>query len=716
MVRCPPAIALSLSLLALACNSGGSADADESGGSTSGGGSSPTEGSGSEADSSGGGSESVDGSEGSTGEAPVDTDLPPLPELRRVQVRMVGDAANIAFDPWDDALDYRVYPLPPNEALDIREDGTIVVENAIYRCAGDREGLYMVEDIISPADGWNDNAAGGVTILHNPVEGFMRTDEDAQLGFVYLEDGADRLPVFVLGDPDPAGEGGPGCGRPVFTASRPKLYTTDESVRAQRVADGWRDDGIAFWVPATAGASTRPLYEGTFGDGIQLRWVDGPEADARGAATPIFDILTEGGEGTAPLYRVHVAPYCSRSHDELAAGTARFAKVRSEGDQPITEVRWSGLTEDTVLVVEALDHGCPYQGNLSPQHQDAFQEVFGEYVLEYEAYSTLDDMRAASQTGEVFVNGQTDEQVLPKAIARSFVHVSPEPIELDFHATFPESEDLRASFGDATGDVYAQHFTSPEYQLSSYANSNIHFGSMLGELWVAYNDIAADVNGKVRLTPTQHGSIAADSFLHVTMEIDIVSTDRRYPQILISDQSAPVQDNLAGGTTLIVQPKDLTPTHLQVQICDHRTWDVNDQCPRLPVFVEDKLPPVTLPGEHSGTDNAIGIDVYVSSSRLYMLVNAEPYACVDLPATSFEDGAVYSPPSGDVTVTFGDVLYHSGVDFGSGGGAITGNSYLFHRTHMQKTTRRHFDNIGFASGVAAPAWDEALHPCAGGGG
>ncbi|MBC8072957.1 MAG: hypothetical protein IAG13_31835 [Deltaproteobacteria bacterium] len=586
--------------------------------------------------------------------------------------------------------------------------------DAIYRCAGDRAGLYMLEDIVSPEDGWNDNAAGGVTILHNDVAGFVRADDNATLGWVYPEAGDDRLPVFVLGSPDPAGEGGPGCGRPAFQSTRPKRYTTDETVQGELVAAGWRDDGIAFWVPAAASDATAPVYEGDFGDAMTLRWVDGPEADVRGAGTTIFHALREQSDGALPLMRVHVAPYCSRAHDELVAGTARFAKVRSEGDQPLTAVRWSGITEDTVLVVEALDHGCPYQGNLSPQHRDAFEEVFGEYTLEYEAYSTLDDMRAASPTGEVFVNGQSDEQVLPKAIARSFVHVSPSLPTMDFHATFPASEDLRASFGEPTGNEYGLHFVSPEYQVSSYANSNVFFGTMLGELWFAYNDIAADVNGKVRITPNQRGEIAADTFLHVTTEIDVVSTDRRYPQILISDQEAPVQDNLAAGTTIIVQPKDLTPTHLQVQICDHRTWDVNDQCPRLPTFVQGVAPPVGLPGERSGTDNAIGIDIYLSSSRLYMLLDGAPYACVDLPATSFEDGAIYAPPTGSVSVTWGDVLYHSGVDFGSGGGPITGNSYLFHRTHMQKTTRRHFDNLGFSSGVAAPEWDETRYPCAGG--
>jgi hypothetical protein len=60
----------------------------------------------------------------------------------------------------------------------------------------------------------------------------------------------------------------------------------------------------------------------------------------------------------------------------------------------------------------------------------------------------------------------------------------------------------------------------------------------------------------------------------------------------------------------------------------------------------------------------------------------------------------YAPPEGPVTVTWGDVLYHSSVD----------HTYAFHTAHMQIETQRHFDNLGFSSGVAAPAWDTKLIP------
>jgi len=232
-------------------------------------------------------------------------------------------------------------------------------------------------------------------------------------------------------------------------------------------------------------------------------------------------------------------------------------------------------------------------------------------------------------------------------------------------------------------------------------------GPVMGEWWVNYADVGADTNGKYRLTAKQKGTMSDSKFLHVTMEVDSYSTQRRYPQILISDQDAPVQYNLAKGHTIVVQPRseggpDLDwPIDYQIEICNLRTWDVNDQCPvydlhRLgnPKDPKSKLAPNDEFGEFASLDHRVKYDVYASSKRVYLFLDQHPYACADLPAV----GA----PTGPVTVTWGDALYHSSVD----------HTYAFHAAHMQIDTRRHFDNLGFSSGVDAPGWDESRLPCA----
>jgi Repeat of unknown function (DUF5648) len=660
------------------------------------------------ADGSAGGSEGATGEDGTTGE--VDTALPTLPELTNLTLRVVGDAAKLTFDPVDDALDYRIYPLPADADIHVGEDGSIVIDDALYRCAGRREALYMVEDILGPEEGWNDNAAAGTSVIARQVVGFGRTEADATLGHVYLTEADDRVPVYALGDPDPTHDGAAECGRAAFATSRTHRYTTDANLRATLVAAHWRDDGIAFWIPREPGPATRPVYEGTFVDDTLLHWIDGPEAEARGPGTAIFDVLREAGLDTTPLRRVHVMPYCGRAHDELVAGLARDRQVRRQGDQPLAALRWSGITGPVTLVAEAIDQGCPYQGSLSPVAEPAFDDE----GVAHEAYVTLAQMRAASATGEVFVNGQTDDPPPARPIARSFVRVVPDVPAMEFYATFPTAGDFAADFGAPTGNVYNQQFASPEFTLSSYGNSHIHFGSFLGELWLVYNDVAAGVNGMVRLSAQQTARIEADTFLHVTTEFDLVTTDRRFPQLFLSDQPAPLQDNLASGTTWIIGPVGYAPSYLQLQLCDHVTWDLGAECPRLPTFAPSFAPQVRPPGDTAGSDSALQLDVYVSTSRIYLLVDGAPYSCTDLP-TAADDGVVHAPPVGEVTVSWGDVLAHSAIDFTTGGGAITApDSYGFHRRHMQSTTRRHLDNLGFESGVASPAWDETRVPCSGG--
>jgi hypothetical protein len=199
--------------------------------------------------------------------------------------------------------------------------------------------------------------------------------------------------------------------------------------------------------------------------------------------------------------------------------------------------------------------------------------------------------------------------------------------------------------------------------------------------------------------------------LHVTGEVDVVTTDRRFPQLMISDLPPPIQEALPNGTTLIVEPSSYTPSHFTAQICDHLAWDLGYECPKVSIFPSDTLPAVQLPGETAGSDASTQLEIYLSATRLYVLVDGQPYGCTDFPALA-DDGLAYSPPVGAVTVTWGAVIAHSAIDFQTGGGDITApDSYAFSRAHMHHTAKRRFDNLGFASGVAAPPWDESRFPC-----
>lgn len=647
--------------------------------------------------------QSVGGTSGTPSSGGTATTLPPLPRLSGLDARVTGDSVDISLQPLDDAVDYRVYALPANRDISVDQDGQIVVKNAIYRCAGNRQAPPVALDGAPPlTSGYMKTLVDGVD-----VNGVTRSLADAVLGHVFLESGKGRVPVFALGDSEPTAENENYFMR--WSASRVKQYVTSSAERDALLARGFRDDGIAFYVPAAASANTRTIYTST--DALaRYYFIDGSEAAVRQTPSPAFLALSGAEPGTAPLMRVFYLNLSATSHDELVAGTARFERARRQGDSlPLYELHWSGLTGPTTLVVEALNPGCPrLPGLLSPVSVPA--------NAEHPAWLTIDEARAASPEGAVYVNGQFAEGTRPRAIARAFLNdLAPEPAPpLDWSWGFSANDAVGAVTSEPCGEPLGNCFQDFRQRSERFDTSFLYvetdrrvLAPLLGELWVMYADLASGVNGKFRMTPPEKAQIDAEAFLYVTMDVNAFTTGRRYPQILISDQEAPVQHQLPNGNSLVIQPYGDWPHVFELQVCDHRPWDVNNQCPFVDLdhYVDAADPKKVLSlapnaevGERVGLDRATRLEAFVSSKRAYLLLDGEPYGCVDLPAAGV--------PVGPVTVTFGDVLFHSGND--------QLQFYEFPRERLYHDTQRHFDNLGFKSGMPAPDWDTARLPCVAG--
>jgi hypothetical protein len=618
------------------------------------------------------------------------TGLPLLPTLRKVAAVEGDDSVAISFEPVDAARDYRVYVLPRPGEIQVAADGQITIPNALYRCAGNRESPSPMLD-----SGPNIQSDGIRTMVDDQkVGGFVRSLASATLGHVYIEPGEGRVPVYALGDSSPDSDNP--CYFARWGASRVKRYTASATERDQLLAARSRDDGIAFYVPATAAANTRTVYTDT-NSNSRFYFPEGPEAAAHAPRQAAFQVLTDATEETQPLMRAFYQNSCGRNHDELAVGLARFNRVRYQGDaQPWFGVEFSGLTGPTTLVVEALDQGCPFQGLLAPL---AIPAQHG-----HQAFLTLAQLRAASPTGEVFINGQHDAANRPKAIARSYLRVKPRPRgAMDFLARFSPDDppEMFTLIPCGVSNCFQTwRVKSPTWDIHfQNVDTNIFsYGAMGGEWWSVFSDWASDTNGKMRMTPTTKATLTADAYLHVTMEVDATTTGRRYPQILISDREAPVQNSLEQGKTIIVQTFKNWPHTYEVQVCNHRTWDVNNQCPSYELYKLTSegmtfLSPQDEVGEHVAPSHKARFDVYASTRRIYLFLDGKPHACANLPTAAV--------PSGPVTVTWGDVLYHSGVD----------DVFAFHKAHLQTEMRRQFDNLGFSSAVAAPDWDTNRFPC-----
>ena len=641
-----------------------------------------------------------------TPDTSVTTSLPPLPRLPNVTATVKGDSVSITVEPVEGAKDYRVYPLPADSRISSASDGTVTVRDAIYRCAGNRQTS-------APSADSHDEIVQTL-VEDQDVVGYRRTLDESTLGYVYLTPGDGRIPVYALGDYAPDSDNR--CFDKRWQESRLKHYVTSETEREEKLTAKWRDDGIVFYVPAPGTAGTKPVYGSTISfPRAHLYYVDGPEAAMRDTSSAAFDVLAdapaEPASDIVPLKRVHYAFDCGIAHDVLVPGIPRFERARFQGDElPMWDLHWSGITEnDTVLVVEALDEGCPYEGVIAPVSRPAGTED----NVEYPAFYTLDELKAASPTGEVFINGHHDGANEPKPIARSFLRVSPGPRpELDWFAGFGADEPFpELAFADpcdnpvGCNSEYRDRSDFADIAFMSVTAQRYMMAPILGELWVVYADWAADVGGKFRMTSNVKATMSADAFLHVTMEVDAFSTARRYPQILVSDGDVPVQWNLPNSNTLIVQlfPDEGSinwPNTYQLEICDHRAWEVNDQCPTTDLYrVKDDrgevtgLAPNAEVSEHTGIDRSTSFDVFFSTRRAYLFLDGQPYGCAELPASGV--------PSGEVTVTFGDVLYHSGVD----------PVFSYYEDNFKAYTKRHFDNLGFKSGAEEPAWDENRLPC-----
>jgi len=634
--------------------------------------------------------------------APAGTALKPVPALVNVKAAATGDSVSLSFDPIDGAVDYRVYELPDNANISTSADGVLTVKNAVYRCAGNRQAPAVTMDAAPQVP-----SGGARTLVDGQdVNGYKRSLAEATLGYVWAVPGDGRVPVYALGDSDAKAD--VSCYFMRWNESRVKQYVTSTDDRDQLLKKGFRDDGIAFYVPAAADATTVQIYTSTTTD-ARMYFPDGPEVAKRMGAQPAFIALAKAADGTLPLMRVYYANMCGTAHDELVAGQSRFNRARAQGDKvPVYGLHWSGLTKQTTLVVEALDAGCPFPGLLSSQSVAAYTSP--DLKIPYASWSTPMDVQAASATGELFINGQAAANSKPRPMARSFVKISPAAApDLDWSYGF-KADDTLGPFADEAcgaldGNCYGQYRqNSPTADAGFFAveEKRHAVGDLFGQLWVTFSDIEGDTNGKFRVTPSTKADMAADSFLYARMEVDTFSTGRRYPQILISDRDAPVQTHLPEGNTLVLQTFGDWPNVFELQVCDHKTWDVNDQCPRFDFYNQyaagdttkvKSLAPVVEVGEHSGLDRATLLEIYTSTTRAYLFIDGQPHGCAILPKTGV--------PSGAATVTFGDVLYHSSADV----------VFDFSGSKLHNDTIRSFDNLGFKSHVVAPPWDETRFPC-----
>lgn len=641
--------------------------------------------------------------------------LPTLPRIENVQVTMRGSTAIVTFEPVEGARDYRIYQRPANADVLVGANGELAVRNAVYRCAGDLPYSRRDELPYYPFD----------RSISGEIQGYRRTEADSTLGYVYLTPGPGRQPVYRMGRT----HGGWSNTTPPYRDFSSADYVVGAAQREQRIAEGYRDDGVAFYVPENA---TRAVHyirwrfdPNAPNDRLGLFYTDGPEATVRARVSdPVergerFRVLATQEPGSVALRRVFHGSYVGQGYDLLAPGEARFQAMLQQGNRPIASVTWAGLTTQGTFVVEALDAGCPFPGGYIAATARPGDQEFGTRPS-----ITLDQARASS--GEVYVNGQHAMTNRPRPIARAYVDLAPQaPPAMDFYESFDRPDSLGALTETRENNGHFLYRNDRWALDFAGCAPNLTFGTVLGQFGYGFGDWGSSCG--MALSPRGIDTqLRADRYLHVRMSGDIPSTGRRYPQLILSsipiiaprsmgENNTEFHTRIANGTiarqnsTIIVQPFG-TNHDLQIEFCDHRGWGVGAQCPRAQIQgpesgrLEDHTPWRALPilGDVAGFDRPVQLDVYASTNRVYLFADGQPYGCADLPAGRM--------PAGPVSVIFGAVLYHGGIDEG-----VTGENglapHLFLRRFSLMHTDRRIDDVGIDLAVDAPAWDEARMPC-----
>jgi hypothetical protein len=610
-----------------------------------------------------------------------------------------------------------VYTLPADEDVLVGEQGEVAIRNAIYRCAGERPRFDREYDAINQ---FSRSIAGSV---HN----YTRTEAESVLGYVYLTPSANRVAVYRVANPNLRGGYVWEYASPPAKEYNGADYVVGIEARDALIAQGWRDDGIAFYIPAEG---TRPIYRRQYTEnGSVLFYTDGAEQAARagdGGTSDFgerFKILATEEAGSVPLHRVFYG--WANEHDTLAAGEANFQSVLHQGSLPVTSVTWPGLAGDTTLVIEALDGGCPFAGsyiggNAAPEST--------RYTY---AYPTVTVDQARLSSGEVFINGQSDPTSRPRPIARGYVNVTPEPNpQMDWFQSFDIGaawEPMQEIIHDGNGNVILRNSVMSA-EFGSTVDDAFSYGPMLGQFYVGSTT-------SVRLVARGvDSSLANDSYLHVTMSTSVPSTNRRYPQIWITttpevtpadvphSYDVPLESRLGpfpfemkppgANDTIVVQP--FTANHeMQIQVCNNRGWGVSQQCDRANVYGfhagMDQMQswatgvdwtPMPVIGELAGLDRPVKIDVYASTTRVYTYVEGKPAGCAVIPSGQLQPGAY--------NVVFGTSGYHIDIDES----VIPENSpHAYWRRYHQFHVERLFDDLGISGGVSRPTWDETRMPC-----
>jgi hypothetical protein len=256
----------------------------------------------------------------------------------------------------------------------------------------------------------------------------------------------------------------------------------------------------------------------------------------------------------------------------FCAGREQHARPLSEHSNPLLRtIEVAGLTSTQWLAVEALDRPCPFVGHLG----------LGDFDIDASAarqqdFDTVDAVVRTENVlretyGSLIFNGQghTDVQSEPAppdppmVLARALVEASPLGTDDDPLAWFEDFDDAEDQFvwqGDANTGCFpaGAHLSNSRFNLYTcgvdglieQSGGHAHSQAIVdrGRLTTYVADTGQEIFGTTMLVPKQAVHVSDDAYLHVTFEVHINPSQRRYMWFSLCGSETPGETFAADGS------------------------------------------------------------------------------------------------------------------------------------------------------------------------
>jgi hypothetical protein len=527
---------------------------------------------------------------------------------------------------------------------------------------------------------------------------------------------------------------------------------------------GWASAPIMTGVQYIAGRDSLELVVPPVADAVDYRAI---------ILAPGVGVTTSGAAETVTGTTIVCAGYLQRS-------------TRRPLRELIDTIQLAGLTGDTRVVIEALDAPCPFTGVIGNAHVDLprTSAVNPEITAtDSRTYSTFTEAEVRATYGAALFNGQgaaprpgdPAPPIAPHVLARTTVIVAPTgttappPVAGFFDDFATADQPVKISDGvtcypPACDHPFIDIFQNTAWTIESASMDVSQFFIDRGQLHAVVADTGADDFSSVVAYPRHLAQISDTSYLHVTYDVNALTTARRYPWLSICGADAPGHTIKADGTPAFHLAVDSS-----LQLADGNNPNTagfncvmlfskdGNYLFELPAGDGTSSPPETdmrvliykqgagitgvnvapdiykngwIPPSWFRTVNAAGevtgrmidlqnlaaptshFDVFMRRGRVVVYVDGQQKLCNDFDASL--------TTMSEAMVGFGQVLYHTAAEHNDDLAPSTrtdeANAASPRSRHVYDNLRffdrRDWDNLGFESGVALPttgpsAFDES---------